>query len=128
MEKEIKLGVEKVALYEEDEGYYLRISIIVKEGNKLCRRTYPKVSLGTFLQDMSIREENKMSLYSFDASHKLIIDGNEFMLKPGRMVDDDTSYKYTVKSELIHEEVKEMTIEEIEKKLGYKVKIIGKGE
>lgn len=128
MEKEIKSGVEKVELYEEDKGYYLRISIIVKEGRRIFRRTYPKVPLGTFIGDTSIREETRIGYDSFNTTYKLTICGNEFKLMPGRMVGDGAPYKYIVKSDLIHEPTVEMTIEDIEKKLGYKVKIIGKGE
>lgn len=128
MEKGIKLGVEKVELYKENEGYYLRISIIVKEGKQIFRRIYPKVPLGTFIGDTSIREDTSYSFCSVNPSHKLIIDGNDFLIETGYLKINGIKHKCLCKSVLINEEVKEMTIEDIEKKLGYKVKIVGKGE
>lgn len=126
MVKEIKVSMEgtksnleSASLYKVDGHYYLKLVYICESESEVFRLTFPKVEPGI---PMSLLRINNAPFDDDFISIRFntICDNEHELFK-----DCDGNYMYY---EIINTKVHEMTVEEIEKKLGYKVKIISKEE
>lgn len=122
--KNVKLIDKQV--YEEDGLLYLSLTYEFEniEGNNEGKYNLyiPKIALGIKTNDMPIINHNSYhyinheeNVYDFKAG------AHNYILEP----EDSKEEFYTFK---IETKEKKMTIEEIEKELGYKVQIVGKKE
>lgn len=107
--------------YVEDGKIYLKLSYTYEGDDGMREIVFPKIDLGFYTEQIpSI--ENHLPLYA-------LIDncyGDSFTLRDAEIPGSRTPVCYFDK--LIQPEVKEMTIEEVEKKLGYPIKIVNKKE
>lgn len=108
-------------IYKEDGRYYMKLIYEYETESGFYRRTYPKVSFpytllhlpSTFSTTYLVRPYISLNDDLDICDTDCIVSGKEF--KCVNFVD-----------ELIKAKVHEMTLEEIEKKLGYTVKIVSK--
>lgn len=107
--------LEEATLYKEDVNYYFRLVYLFEDKNELARITFPKVEAGiptsTLRFNMPFMEIMGLSFITVrDNEHAVYADKN------GNAVYYD----------VLETKVQEMTLEEVEKELGHKVKIISK--
>lgn len=118
----INQELKEANIYEENGSYYMKLVYEYETESGFYRRTYPKVSfpvtllrlpsinnIASYINPTYISLDDELIVCGADC----IISGKEF--KCVKFVD-----------ELIKAKVHEMTLEEIEKKLGYPVKIVSK--
>lgn len=113
--------LKKANIYEENGSYYMKLVYEYETESGFYRRTYPKVSFpdtllhlpSTFSTTYLVRPYISLNDDIPIRDTDCIVSGKEF--KCVNFVD-----------ELIKPKVHEMTLEEIEKKLGYSVKIVSK--
>ena len=114
--KNVKLIDKQV--YEEDGLLYLSLTYEFEniEGNNEGKYNLyiPKIALGIKTNDMPIIN-NERYIYEFQAGK------HNYIIEPEDSKEEFYTYKIETKE-------KKMTIEEIEKELGYKVQIVGKKE
>lgn len=133
MEKKI---MKDVQLYEENEKYYLDLRFIIENDKNITEYHVPKIRLPIEFADLSSEwgnEPNPKSQYLYlglpDRHLECEPGVAKFLTKSPTICGVYTnSYKniYDVlyATQIIEEKRKDMTIEEIEKKLGYKIKIV----
>jgi hypothetical protein len=117
--EDIKLT--KFVLEQDERGYYLSAKYRVEDEHAIREIDIPKIRL--HLNNEQIRIDYKHDPYSL-ASSALIDLG--FGMLPLDYVTDDNANVFVFKEQIIEEKYTDMTLEEIEKKLGYKVKIVNK--
>jgi hypothetical protein len=110
-------------LYKEDDNYYLRMDFEYENDSGYYKGHVDKIKFNFFLENIEFTEE-----YGVGKSGKVKF------IKPSPggyhntisfdIAPDEKNNLFTI--ELIKEKAHEMTIEEIEKRLGHKVKIISK--
>lgn len=108
-------------IYIEDGKLYLKLSYTYEGDDGTHEITFPKIDLGFYTEQIpSI--ENGLPSYAKVGNRY----GDSFYLRGVKMPE----YDFPIYSldKLIQPSVKEMTLEEIEKKLGYPVKIVNKKE
>ena len=117
----INQELKEANIYEENGSYYMKLVYEYETESGFYRRTYPKVSfpvtllrvpftnIASYLGPVYISLDDELAVCEADC----IVRGKEFRCI--KFVD-----------ELIKPKVHEMTLEEIEKKLGYPVKIVSK--
>ena len=117
-----KSKITKAELIEEKGSYYLSLEYLLEDDDRVEKLTIPRVVLPVDLSfypgfttktDFSMWEPRIIELRASYSGDVL------------RVVRDPNGNYYTY--ETIKEKEHEMTIEEIEKKLGYKVKIVSGG-
>ena len=107
--------------YVEDGKIYLKLSYTYDGDDGTHEVTFPKIDLGFYTEQIP-STENHLPLYArIDNCY-----GDSFTLRDAEIPGSRTPVCYFDK--LIKPAVKEMTLEEIEKKLGYPVKIVNKKE
>ena len=115
------MHLNRCATYFEDGKIYLRLSYTYEGDDGTHEIIFPKIDLGFYTEQIpSIK--NNLPLYArIDNCY-----GDSFTLHDAETPGSRTPVCYFDK--LIKPAVKEMTLEEIEKKLGYPVKIVNKKE
>ena len=113
----IKNTIKNAKLIKEDGQLYLDLTMTVEDEHSIKEVYIPKVKLGIGNYGFEI---TTTSPYELKPEYYIDFVGNKFEC----MEVDHVAY--TVK--VIKEKAKEMTISEIEKKLGYKIKIVGEGK
>ena len=110
--------------YVEDGKIYLKLSYTYEDDDGTREITFPKIDLG-FYEEQIPSYDRHIGLYT---SKSIILNryGKSFDLCNVEVSDIKDSVCCIDK--LIKPAVKEMTLEEIEKKLGYPVKIVNKKE
>lgn len=107
--------LESINIYQEEHDgvleYFLETSHIIANESGKYRITVPKILLPVELLDFLIICINDRDLYI------------NFGLGNMKLLEKDG---YFVKNEVIEEKVHEMTLEEIEERIGYKIKIVDK--
>lgn len=117
-----KISSQNLELYKEDDNYYLRMDFEYENDSGYYKGHVDKIKFNFLLKGIEFTEE-----YGVGKSGKV-----EFIKPSGcchntisfDIAPDEKNNLFTI--ELIKEKVHEMTIEEIEKRLGHKVKIISK--
>ena len=110
-----QISNERIELYEEDGRYFLRLDFDYEDSYAYYKGHIERIVFDFRLY--SIKEEN-VGWYN----HKTSVDlglGKDLTILPNK---DGHYYTLTV----VEQKVYEMTVEEIEKKLGHKVKIVTK--
>ena len=124
--KNVKL-VDATAYQDENGYWYMELQYEYEDESGAHRRYYPKVEFPFFCEklppeefssDRFGRDELTISLFTNEA---VVFRGNFSNPMTGQIMSD-----VCVIDNLVKPAVHEMTIEEIEKELGYKVKIINK--
>lgn len=105
----------KLELYQEDGCYYLRAEYEVEDDHRLQKYTIPKISLP--IRREPVINEDVLD-YPIPRYHSTISLGFAEL----EILKGDDGYLY--KCETIKEYPQKMTLEEIEKKLGYKVEVV----
>lgn len=122
--KNVKLIDKQV--YEEDGSLYLSLTYEFKniEGNNEGKYNLyiPKIALDIKTNDMPII--NNYSYYSINKEGYIY----EFQAGKHNYILEQKDYKEEFYTYKIETKEKKMTVEEIEKELGYKVQIVGKKE
>lgn len=106
----------KLELYQEGCCYYLRAEYEVETEHRLSKITIPKICLPV-RQDVEYSEE--VSHYSWMRRFSTNLGFGELEVHPD-------SNGYCILEEVLKEKPERMTLEEIEKKLGYKVELVSK--
>ena len=106
-------------LSKDKDGYYLSLSYDIEDDKEIKRLHIPHAQLP--ISEDSIRMECFSPLYPGTTSEYFL---NLYATKARLMPDSGTDIAYTVKT--IKTKTKEMTLEEIEKKLGHKIKLVTK--
>lgn len=129
MEEKIKPGIKDFEVYCENDEYFARITYIEERKDGFYSVYFPKVCLGI---------TNDRYWYTNLSLNTLHIGDNSYLLLPGMVgyaqapsliregLTEPKEQYGVLKETLIKEKVHEMTLEEIEKKLGYKVKVVTK--
>lgn len=107
----------KLELYQEDGCYYLRAEYEVEDDHRLQKYTIPKISL-PIRRDPVINE--RFDRYCIPRPRYDLTINLGFAELP--VVKGPEDYYY--KCEILKEYPQKMTLEEIEKKLGYKVELV----
>lgn len=115
------MHINQRATYVEDGKVYLKLSYTYEGEDGTHEVTFPKIDLGFYTEQIPSIENHLPSYVRIDNCY-----GNSFELHDVKMPE----YDFPIYSldKLIKPAVKEMTLEEIEKKLGYPVKIVNKKE
>lgn len=117
----IKQELKKANIYEENGSYYMKLVYEYETESGFYRRTYPKVSFPVTLLRLP---------YTLSASYLtppyISLDDDLTILTTDCIVSGKEFKRVNFVDELIKTKVHEMTLEEIEKKLGYSVKIVSK--
>lgn len=107
--------------YVEDGKIYLKLSYTYESDDGTREIIFPKIDLGFYTEQIP-STENHLPLYArIDNCY-----GDSFTLRDAKTPGSRTPVCYFDK--LIKPAVKEITLEEIEKKLGYPIKIVNKKE
>lgn len=116
-----KHELKNIELYEEDNDYYLRLKYILEDDYKIQELEIPKVWI-PFCKDGNPILNHSFNPRSIRGECKLVTGYEcELELKPHKDPRKDCIfYTYTI----LKEKPQEMTLAEIEEKLGYKVKIV----
>lgn len=120
----MKSTLEDIQLYEEEGQYYLRLRYIVEDEYAIKELEIPKARIPL---DAGSAPEVSVSNNPRGHVDEAILNtgfGYQMELRAGETKEANHVY-YTVKT--LQAKPKEMTVSEIEKKLGYKVKIISEG-
>lgn len=111
----------KLELYSENDEYYLRAEYEVIYTHRKTKITIPKIRLPLFNNPLIIKGVVNLDSMYTKPTHEINIGFGEL-----EMCDDHKgNFMY---EEVLEEYVQKMTIDEIEKKLGYKVEIVSKKE
>lgn len=116
----IKISNEKIELYQEDERYYFKIDFDYEDDYAYYKGQIERVPFDFRLHSMKMHSAD----YLFNMKTKMMVDlglHENMEVYPNKNGD---YFTLTVVKEKTHE----MTMEEIEKKLGYKVKIVSKSK
>ena len=116
-----------IELFEEDGQYYLKLNYIIEDDYKIEEVIIPKVRLpfnkNVFPEITYSREDRDPIMYGIrEESYIKTGCNNTLELRKCKIPETYNDIFYLVK--IIDEKHKEMTVAEIEKALGYKVKII----
>lgn len=118
---ETKITNESYELYKEDDKYYLRFDFDYENDFGFFKGHVDKINF-----DLKLRE---VKVESFSFGRKAVVTLYKPLGKCGEDISFDISETPTgelFNTTLVKEKVQEMTVEEIEKKLGYKIKIVSK--
>lgn len=107
--------------YVEDGKIYLKLSYTYEGDDGTHEVTFPKIDLGFYTEQIPNIENGLPAYAKVDNRY-----GDYFYLRGVKMPEYDCPI-YSL-DELIQPAVKEMTLEEIEKKLGYPIRIVNKKE
>lgn len=110
-DSECRVRLENIEFIEEGGRYYFDMSYIVEDAKAKRRLHLPRVYLPIRTSNVSLDMSNR-DLYSVN------IGLGDLFLHP----DEDWHYLFET---VLEEKVHDMTIAEIEKKLGHKIKIVG---
>ena len=119
-----KQELKKVELWrDEDTGqYFFRLEYLCEDDAEVYRLIFPKVETGIPLMQPYIAYDYSMSFgINIGKIAFRLCDGEDHIAYP----DKNGNWLYR---EIVSVKTHEMTMEEIEKKLGYKIKIISKKE
>lgn len=120
-----KVTVERAEFYEENNNFYLDITYIL-ESNKYIERLRMRkvrVPIEKFIDLLSGSQYNENGGGPFI----VLDDGNvEMQLEAYTVPDKDGDIYF--EDTVLEEKPTELTVEEIEKKLGYKIKIVSKDQ
>lgn len=113
------MHLKQSSAYVEDGKIYLKLSYTREGEDGTHEVTFPKIDLGFYTEQIPSIENLLPSCVRIDNSY-----GQSFELCNAKIPE----YDFPIYSldKLIQPSVKEMTLEEIEKKLGYPVKIVNK--
>jgi hypothetical protein len=111
--------VENLELHKDEYGYYLSIKFLVENDHSIREVVVPKIRLPIATHNITLtREFDHFINHEFA---RIDLGFGELNLDHEVVDGMDILFKETV----LKEKYTEMTIEDIEKKLGYKVKIVG---
>ena len=118
------ITTEDVKLIKEDGKYYLDCTFIAKNDRWIKRAHMPRVYL-------PIKWDGDISpsvFHPVDLSGEVNIGYGPTLAYPVHTNNENgsTDYMYAYTEEVLEEKVQEMTLAEVEKKLGYKIKIVNK--
>lgn len=113
--------LKKANIYEENGNYYMRLVYEYETESGFYRRTYPKVSFPVTLLNIP-----SMNIVSYIDRAYISLDDELTACDADCIVSGKEFKRIKFVDELIKAKPHEMTIEEIEKKLGYPVKIVSK--
>lgn len=113
-----KTTLKNAELYKEDGRYYLKLTYIVENASEIAEITCPKVEL-PLIPDKCIINHSTIFYGIVDPPKILLYNDVELTL-----FQDKKGMYYTKK--VLEQKTHELTLDEIEKKLGYKVKIVNK--
>ena len=121
-----KYTIKNIDTFQEDNAWYMSIVAEVETDNNVSELRIPKAKLADVNQPLGFRTGLVCGVEKW--VHLLLDDceGNEIAYPCVETLQLDSMKRtyYTVK--VIKEKTHELTLEEIEKKLGYKVKIVSK--
>lgn len=113
--------VKKCELIEEDGQFYLSITCLCENERQIREIVIPRVTLPLNRHTpMNVTGENSYARIWPYENVSLHLEDHNFKLKP-------VGGKYFTET-VIKEKTQELTLEEIEKRLGYKVKIVSGGK
>lgn len=122
-----KVELTEYTVYKEDNQLYLKLTYTIEDEHRIIKKCYPKVRLDilTYKAPHTRDIDYPISMPRVSILRDVAIDFGlrEYMLERG---DACIAKNVYFVEEVISEKPKELTLEEIEKKLGYKVKIISK--
>lgn len=116
------MHINKRATYVEDGKVYLKLSYIYENENGMREITFPKIDLGFYTEQIP-RYERYIGLYT---DTPIIYNLYEKFFHLCNAEVPNIKDPVCCVDRPIKPAVKEMTLEEIEKKLGYPVKIVNK--
>lgn len=113
-----EIKVKKAKLYEEDGRYYIDVTYLCEDNRVIKEAHFPKMPIPLENWMGNVNTELGVSTYGFTPAPT-------YSIKLGRLLmplerKDGTAYT----EKIIEEKTQEMTIEEIENKLGHKIKIV----
>lgn len=117
-----KHELKDIQLFEENGQYYLKLKYIIENDHRVEELEIPKVCLRfnkNFYPNLNYRRD----AYKYQEECDLCTGFGSMKVLPGETSEANHVF-YTVK--LIEEKPVEMSVSEIEKKLGYKIKIVNK--
>ena len=115
-----KISNEKIELYQEDGRYYFKVDFDYEDDYAYYKGKIERIPFDFRLYSIKMRNDG----YSFNSKTKITADLG--MCKDMEIHPNKNGEYFTLT--VVKEKIYEMTMEEIEKKLGYKVKIVSKGE
>lgn len=122
------INLTNARLYEEDGRYFLKLKYLIENDGEILELEIPKAQIHLDSIPIITCYDNKYPSYGslyLDRIYDLTLGTNSFTLYPGETSQSSHCY-YTEKRTL--KKPKKMTIEEIEKKLGYKIVIVSEEE
>lgn len=133
MKENLAMQLKSLKLYEENGRYYLDAIYIRESPSEICEINVPKIKLPFTCWDYSkIVNDQTTSLYSI-GEHYIETGNCIFPIEKAHKSKHINKNELPVEGvyctiKVIEEKTKEMTIDEIERKLGHKIKIINKKE
>lgn len=114
--------IERADFYKENDRYYLDVLYLLEDDRKIVSLHIPKLIIP--LEDF--KNINLGDPHSFDPECFVTLENHIELIAESCELPNNKHCTYEYK--IIKEKPVKMTVEEIEKKLGYKVEIISKGE
>ncbi len=112
--KDNKVDLTELSFHSDECGYYLTAKYRVEDEHSVSELNFPKIRLRINPNYVAIRQEGDMWLET----------AVDIGFGYARLEPDSNNVYFT--ATVLEEKVQEMTMDEIEKKLGYKVKIVNK--
>lgn len=115
-----KIELTDLTLNKDDIGYYLTAKFKVEDEHSIREAKFPKIRLNINESRLSVKTETS----DYDLRDYAWADIGFGMLPLDYEIVDGLKVAYTEK--ILEEKYTEMTLDEIEKKLGHKIKIVNK--
>ena len=115
-----KISNENIELYQEDGRYYFKVDFDYEDDYAYYKGKIERIPFDFRLYSIKMRNDD----YFFNSKTKITV--NLGMCEDMEIYPNNNGDYFTLT--VVKEKIYEMTMEEIEKKLGYKVKIVSKGE
>lgn len=109
--------LEELELCKDCGGYFLKAKYTVENDIEKKEIRFPRIRFDVSLHHLSINHRDAHMYIDMGLAN------TELILDTG--CDEKTGYPAKIIHETLEEKTKEMTIAEIEKKLGHKIKIVG---
>lgn len=116
-----KITLKKAKLVNDDGVYYLDLTYECEDDRIRKEVNIPRVKL-ELEWNGNVDTDHRYSPYSIDTIHRITLVDNKYRL--GKIYSSEAMDTIAYIEKILEEKVQELTLSDIEKKLGYKIKIV----
>lgn len=118
--------ITNMELYQENGHFYAKVKARGEDKKGVWELEIPKMTSGLSVGDYVTVEDVYNPYINLEPERRIIINGREYNAE--KAFDEQTKCNIIYKAVLIEPRIVDMSIEEIEEKLGHKIRIVDKKE